>query len=312
MNTAEIGVTLRRLRDRALIRVVGRSSRRLQLVGPRGAAEIVAPEEHRWAQFRSHYPTYDFWLPELCRLVGEQLPTSAIVDVGANIGDTAALIRLHGATNPLICVEPSERFAGYLRENIQRNPRLFGSVRVEQCFIGKPGDALALLEHRGTAQSLRVAGERAGRAADRPQVLPLSAVVEPSTRVGLVKIDTDGYDAEVVESDPKFLEQDQPIIWVEVTPVSEADVHRWMELTRKLAALGYGEAYLFDNFGHFMIRIRDPGTVNADQMRDLLDYVVRARLGRAVVHYLDVCLVPSCMQEVSAAFRARLAAPLAG
>ncbi len=305
-------MTLRRLRDRALIRVVGRSSRRLQLVGPRGATEIVAPEEHRWAQFRSDYPTYDFWLPELCRLVGEQLPASAILDVGANIGDTAALIRLHGAANPLICVEPSERFAGYLRENIQRNPGLFGSIRVEQCFIGKAGDALELVEHRGTAQPLRIAGERAARPADRPHVLPLGAVVEPGTRVGLVKIDTDGYDADVLESDPTFLEHDQPIIWVEVTPVAVADVHRWMELTGRLAALGYSEAYVFDNFGHFMTRVRDPGAANAEQMRDLLDYVVRARVGRAVVHYLDVCLVPSSMQEVSAAFRARLAAPLAG
>jgi FkbM family methyltransferase len=311
-DTAGLALAVRRFGRQARERISPRRSKKIRFTGPFGSATLLAPGEHRWQEFRAHYPQYDFWLPELGRLLYQSVPSRPILDIGANIGDTAALLRLHGALSPIICVEPSERFAAYFVQNARHNARLFERITLERCFVGNPDDRLQLVEHQGTASPQRMSRE--SRHDDRgpvPLVRRLGEVAECHGPAGLVKIDTDGYDADVLESDLEYLGRARPFIWVEVTPTSHADVHRWLNLSRSLASLGYREALIFDNFGHFIITLTGLDAGGLAQLGELLRYVTLVRRGRAVIHYLDVCFVPTDMNELADAFRARLAASAA-
>lgn len=75
-------------------------ARQLKLEQDGRSCVLHAPTDHRLDGYRAAYPLYDRRLPLLARLVAASAPGAAIVDVGANIGDTIALCRLAGCRSP--------------------------------------------------------------------------------------------------------------------------------------------------------------------------------------------------------------------
>jgi hypothetical protein len=54
-----------------------------------GATTIELPFSHRLPLYQSWFPTYDRALPRLAERISARYPESPIIDVGANVGDTA-------------------------------------------------------------------------------------------------------------------------------------------------------------------------------------------------------------------------------
>src|SRR5262249_48765977 len=128
-----------------------------------------------------------------------------LIDVGANVGDTVALVEAAAPGRcAFLCIEPHPAFAALCRANTASHPR----VRGEECFVGDgEGAPVGLHAHEpGKAASRLLAEADAGptEAGGPARIRSLDAVarefVDTWGGVDVLKIDTDGFDFKVLRS----------------------------------------------------------------------------------------------------------------
>jgi FkbM family methyltransferase len=225
-----------------------------------GDVELELPLSHQLPFYRHAHPAYDAPLARIaCDLGGP------VVDVGANVGDTAAAIRAR-CDVAVLCVEGDERFFALLERNALR----LGDVELERAFVDAP--ARGRIERAaGTARI--VAGD------DDLPTKPLEQVLEEHPRFAspaLLKVDTDGADVPILEANIDLLARLRPVLFFEYDPHLGARP----EIFERLRAVGYRTAAWYEHTGERRAEVELPA-----HLHDL--YV-----GHRGVRYADVCVRP--------------------
>jgi FkbM family methyltransferase len=269
----------------------GHYSRILLLEQDGESIQMLAPPEHMLDSHRASHPLYDRQLPRIALAVERTAPGELFIDVGANIGDTAALLRLAGCANPILAVEPSAKFLTFARLNTAR----FADVTLRHAFVGPQRARLALNEHHGTASSLE------GAATDGAFIPTVALDDLTRLRTGLVKTDTDGLDAKVLSSGLALLQSARPLIWSEAEVRTADSVREWIDVLTALAEF-YRHVIAFDNFG-FPVVYGDLAPT-LPTLGHLLAYCQRhlavpaERGGEPRIYYLDLALFPDRFETV--------------
>ena len=242
--------------------------------------ELVLPWSHRLPDYAAWDPEYGQNLVELARLLAASGPLT-VLDVGANIGDSAVQI-LNAADGRVLCIEADRAYLDFLHRNVDRDPR----VHVVEALLTVDGSESGTTAVRtgGTTRFVEGAGADA-----MPTVSPtaLRAGHPDFERLRLAKSDTDGYDVSLIPAIAEAWRDAPPVLFFEYDPY----------LTRlagldpaavwpRLAELGYDEVAVWDNGGHVVGRT----TVDriADQARVLDDVPHGRARSRA---YWDVAVV---------------------
>ena len=281
-----------------------------------GSTDIVLPAGHALPKYRARWHLYD----EPLRYVAEALraldPNFRAIDIGANVGDSAAAIGVQGSRSvptPVLCIEGDPAYLGYLR----RNARALGpQVEVEASFVGTDSGSLALDQlrrHDGTtsaAEALSTPSHLSDHAASDPgtaiPVRRLDAIVElhPSFRgAELMKLDTDGFDFSILLANEDLLALTGPVLFFEYLLESPEDAERAQTCMDMLASIGYADFLVFDNFGNPLLR-----TDQATQLRDLDRYLLSNLAFGQAVYYLDICAVTPGQREVLDRVTSKMAA----
>jgi FkbM family methyltransferase len=153
--------------------------------------------------------------------------SSIIINVGANIGDSAIVLTLETGKRVLAC-EPIPVAFHFLEENVRLNS-LEGRVIYRPVAIGARSGLIEMVSPRDTAQAeVATRGEQGfgpltGPAGVRTQatMTTLAALLRTEgievPEVGLVWSDTQGYESEVVAGGPVLWKAGVPL-WVELWP----------------------------------------------------------------------------------------------
>ena len=90
---------------------------------------LVPPQSPAYEAYRDN-PKYNSELGRIASSVYTKYPEMVSIDVGANIGDTAAIIR-SVCPAPIVCVEGDELLGHVLNENV----RMLGDATVVQVYL---------------------------------------------------------------------------------------------------------------------------------------------------------------------------------
>ena len=158
--------------------------------------ELTVPSGHVLLQLHSpggglFQPYREQGLAEVVTALERLGRRGIVVDIGANIGDTLALIARY-STLDVLCVEPSDYFLKYLRDNVARH--FADRAVVADCYVTAHEDepARALFHWGGTAKPID------GPYSEHGGVVSIGRLVDEAGDVALVKIDTDGTDLALV------------------------------------------------------------------------------------------------------------------
>ena len=217
-----------------------------------GNYSIEVPPNFALERFQKDHRLYDRFLPVLAKKINSD---KIIVDIGANIGDTLFSI-IDECKNPILCIEPSDVYFSYLENNIIKLPsKTSKRIKVIKELVGT-GVLSGNLSHSdsGTA-SIKLSENNI-----YTKHVELDSFIENSSEVILVKVDTDGFDFDVINSAKKILRDSEPILFWENYVEEDFQMKGFNELYRLLENNGYNCICLFDNFGNIISEERNFNT----------------------------------------------------
>jgi FkbM family methyltransferase len=251
-----------------------------------GQVEISLPAQHALPKFRRKWRLYD----EPLRFVADGLRAMRgefkAVDIGANVGDSAALLNAGGRT-AVLCVEGDPVYLPYL----ERNSALLGpQIVVERCFVDShEGFADPRLLERGAGTTSAV-GALTKAAAEGIPVHRLDAILErhPSfLRAELIKVDTDGRDFDIILAHERYFGRHLPVLFFEYALTYSTNAsEQALQCIKMLLKIGYQRLVLFDNFGNRLV-----STGTAGIFEDLNPYLLSNQRYGTAVYYFDVCAI---------------------
>ena len=188
-----------------------------------------------------------------------------MVDIGANVGDTACIIKTAEEV-PILCIEGDEYVFGFLQKNIAQ----FQNVTARKLFLGE------------TTREIRASFEKSGwNLTLKPDETSTQAVnltrlddfifSEPGWQTfKLVKIDAEGFDCSIIRGATNFLRDVHPVIHFEYNRENmDAIGEPGIDTLLLLSGLGYSHVTIHDPWGRFFC-----STTLSEQnfIKDLHDY----------------------------------------
>jgi FkbM family methyltransferase len=251
--------------------------------------ELTVPSGHFLLQF--HTPGSGGFQPY--REQGLALVVTALerlhrrgvaVDIGANVGDTLAVIGRY-STLDILCVEPSDYFLPYLRHNVARH--FTDRATVVDWYVTAHDDepGRALFHWGGTAKPID------GPYSEHGSVVPIGRLVSEAEDVALMKIDTDGADLAIIEGCLDVQAPTFPIYFeLEITTHDRGEARtactRAQRFFAHVVEAGYRQAFVWDDPGRFYGRL----DLSADiTVKNLLNYLTQLR--HRPVWGFDICVV---------------------
>ncbi len=236
-------------------------------------------------QYQARWHRYDIALGEIVRLMRQKYPDFSAIDIGANIGDTAALINKY-APVPVLCIEGNPGFLKALKFNAAR---IGGHIEIEAAFIGKDGDFVQpgqVDEQRGTATL--TGPPLTGAAESSIPMKSLETILDAHPAFAdsrLLKIDTDGLDFEILTGSISPLRTIKPVLYFEYDtkfrPGAESEA---LQAIAGLFEAGYTRYLVYDNYGNYLVTVREP-----ERFAELNAYLRSNRKHGWAVYYFDVC-----------------------
>lgn len=243
-------------------------------------------------KYQAQFPLYDRFLPYFCSFFD-----GLIIDVGANIGDTSIAIFSQNDNCFVVGVEPDEDFFKDCIETIEINNLKDRFLGVQKFISTKKGAFVIEKDKTSSTGSINTSTseieDNTIAFSDLLKLIP----TEVSERFDILKIDTDGFDWDVINS---FTEIDDNFsnprfVFFEMQTFLNNDASKtlqrqemnnnYTDSIKKLKQKGYTHFSLFDNFGTYVMT-----TESVEDIIKLNDYVIRSQVNNhySTIFYFDV------------------------
>lgn len=204
---------------------------------------IIIPTDHALPYYQSRFRLYDKFLG----ILAQNLPNvdNLIIDIGANIGDTTALL-LQYCLNPIVCIEADEEFFHIMKYNLSLYSQR--TTLINSFVSGNRFQNVEIIKNQGTGRAIENKNKTV-----KSDSLESIIIDRNLGECVLLKTDTDGFDFEILLSSLNIIKKDNPILYWENEISSQKDVYLAKELLNSLLELGYENYIVMDNFGNPLI-----------------------------------------------------------
>jgi FkbM family methyltransferase len=243
-----------------------------------GVFQLQAPKKHLLVGLYKTQPYRNLCIGIVSKFVSAKYPGGTIVDIGANIGDTAALIATYSKSK-LILVEASDYFFEILTRNVKQLPN---EVVLKKTMISNGRTVSGALHYRGgTAYFYESENGEAQIKTER-----LADVADGKVR--FVKVDTDGFDVEILSGSLDYLAVEHPAIVFENEIRDEGALLAVNRLVEGLKEIGYEYFIVWDDPGLHIV-----STSSVDILKDLNRYLFKLSeqtFRSAICNYNVLCM----------------------
>lgn len=261
------------------IKRISRKQQSAQLVQKKiGRYLLWMPSDHLLPSYLEHFPNYSSNLPRIIKLCNAYFQNFRFIDVGANIGDTVALVRSI-ADCPILCIEGDDEYFKLL----EKNGAQFKDVQLLKTYLGANEQRIQASGEKSDGTLSLVQSEQ-----HSVQLKKLDTVLQhipEFQKAQLLKIDTDGFDLAIIKGAADYIRSCRPVLFFEYDPTlfrKQADSER--EVFSLLDAAGYQSILVYDNFGNLLL---STGVQNSTQLDDLSRYIETEGNG---INYYDLCI----------------------
>lgn len=259
-----------------------------------GKYQLETNRSHMLDVYKKKYPLYDLFL--------EQISSNfdgLIIDIGANIGDTAISIFSKNDRSFIVGVEPDEDFCKICRQNIEKNHLQQRFLLVDKFISGEKGNfKIEKNSSHSTGSKIQVDDASTSNSISFAELMQLIPQ-EKRAAFDLVKIDTDGFDWDVLDSYCDSLQNANAdrarFVFFEfqtflnnigfTDPDRASRTQKYQSALERLYQNNYDSFALFDNFGTYLMT-----TSSIAEIVSLSDYIGRSQLvnKHSTFYHMDV------------------------
>jgi FkbM family methyltransferase len=227
-----------------------------------------------------HCKDYGTQLSKLTYMLVGHYPHLQVIDIGANQGDSVALIK-SGADVPVISIEGDDS----LIEQFNGNTRQFSNISLIKSFLSEDTTEINC-EHSNIGHNLTLVPAQKSKNSVLTKFTNIDTLYAASAindNCKLLKIDTEGFDLKILRGSAVFLESVKPVVLFEMnrenlffTEKDPFSIYQW------LLARSYHMIIFYESDGRFMF---SSNLNNERFLKQVYDYVD----GRnAKIRYLDI------------------------
>jgi len=177
-------------------------------------ASVLLPISHGLPRCIQANPFYDTALPAWCKFLADRLPAATrlcVIDVGANVGDTAALIAHAAPNTDFICIEADPAYLPLLVRNTKGL-----SVKIFAVALGDKTTTshMQIVHARRGTSSISEATDGSELKTMRSDDILVQSPMAPD----VLKIDTDGFEGPILRGAKNMLATQGTSIFIEFSP----------------------------------------------------------------------------------------------
>lgn len=264
-----------------------------------GNFEVDMPGNNVQISTYKYRPNANNLLGILAKHVAVKYPDAAFIDVGANVGDTIAVIKT-AIDIPIIGIEGdpiSYRF-------LEANAKQFSQVKILKEFLGEKKETVNVsFEKSGWNTTLIPTKEKKGDAINLKTLDEVLAENQlDSWNNKIFKVDCEGFDTIIIRGAGQLLTTRKPAIFFEYNKTNmNAIGEDGLATLFGLQNFGYSEALFFDNYGRFMMRVSLKDKHIIQQLHRYTED------GVSQVGYYDICLFHDQDQDITDRFVSEVA-----
>jgi FkbM family methyltransferase len=226
-------------------------------------------------------PEANSLLGTLAAYVGGKYPGMTVVDIGANVGDTIAIIK-SAIDVPIIGIEGDAVSFKFLANNTKQ----FQHVTVLQQFLGDKKQTLHVeLEKSGWNTTLIPTENKGQELSLKTLDQLLDENQSVSQNIKVLKIDCEGFDTIILRGANELLAEQKPVVFFEYNKTNmEAINEDGFSTLLSMERYGYRSVIFFDLYGRYVLTTPISNHELIKQLHDYSDDNI-SRIG-----YYDVCL----------------------
>lgn len=247
-----------------------------------GGHPVVLPPGHDLPFYQRRDPTYDAYAGAVLRDLAAEVGRMLVIDVGANVGDTAVEALAAAPNIDVVAVEGDAHFAAYAR----RNTAQFGRrARVVEGFVGPVGSQV---HFRANASTGGFQGSAEDGAEVTEWITPARLLEDAASFDEVVwKSDIDGFDVHVLVHHWDDIADACRTLWFEFDPAGTLGDREDITTLVDLLADSGRDVRVFDNLGRQLVRLPSGDAVRVG-LTGITRWLLEQREGHMVVPYVDI------------------------
>lgn len=253
---------------------------------------VCMPENNiQLANYKLH-PNLNAPIGRLAVAVQNKYSEMTAIDVGANVGDTIAVIK-SVVDCPIIGIEGDDISYKFLEKNV----RQFDNVSIVKTFLGEKKETLNVrLENDGWNTTI-IPTDNGEKAISFKTLDELIDDQFDKHNLKFLKLDVEGFDTIVLRGAYKFIEKHKPVILFEYNrDVMKTINEDGLSTLLSFGKLNYNKILFFDHLGRLLLTT---SLQNEDQIIDLHNYAItKANL----LGYFDICLFHKNDNDIAHSF----------
>lgn len=215
-----------------------------------GKFDILMPGNNVQLVNYTIYPDLNIQLGRLAAAVCGKYPQMTAVDVGANVGDTIAVLK--SAVNiPVIAVEGDDISYRYLEKNVSQ----FSGVSLVKTFLSdKPQEAMVNFDKGGWNATIIPDERGTARVSFKTLDEVISSGGFENAAIKLLKVDVEGFDTIVLRGAADTIQKQKPILFFEYNRVNMKAIREdGLSTILSFAKNGYNKIAFFDHKGTLVV-----------------------------------------------------------
>ncbi|NOT90683.1 FkbM family methyltransferase [Ferruginibacter sp.] len=254
---------------------------------------LSMPGNNPLVRHYERFPKYNIKLGQLAGIILKKYPDAVMLDVGANVGDTVAVVR--SAVNiPIIAVEGDEFTYSFL----QKNAPLFEQLEIINQFLGeeskeqsvdmlKEGWNTTIIPKESNSGNSKVLNFKT-----LDDVLTVSKFGR-SKKVKLIKVDAEGYDTIILRGALKTIAEFKPVLFFEYNRENMDTIGEMgLPTLFSMANYGYDRIAILDNHNRCVVHTT---LSQKDIIKQLHDY---ADGEKGLIPHYDICIFHSLDSDI--------------
>jgi FkbM family methyltransferase len=246
-----------------------------------GHFDIIMPGNNPQISNYKRFPDMNNQLGRLAKIVTSKYPTLTMIDVGANVGDTIAIVKSF-VEIPIIGVEGDAATFSFL----EKNSNQFKNTIIIKQFLGDETKTIkANLEKDGWNGTIIPSSTSSNSLELKTLDQTLLEKGLLNSELKILKVDVEGFDTIVLRGAKEIIKKYQPVLYFEynrenMNAINEDGISTLLSLKE----LGYHNIIFFDNKNKYILNTTLDNTELITQLHNYADGVT------GMIPYFDICI----------------------